>query len=52
MKNRLSARKCRLKKKNYMSELEKKLEDTQTELERLKTVIKKENHIENIITIV
>ncbi len=52
MKNRLSARKCRQKKKNYLGELERKLVETTTELEKLKNIQKNEKNIENIICIV
>jgi hypothetical protein len=50
MKNRLSARKCRQKKKNYMDDLNKKMEDTQKELDFYKKLVSKEKHIESMIS--
>jgi hypothetical protein len=50
MKNRLSARKCRQKKKTYMDDLQKKMEDTQRELEFYKKLVSKEKHIESMMS--
>jgi hypothetical protein len=50
MKNRLSARKCRQKKKNYMDDLHKKMEDTQNELDFYKKLVSKEKHIESMMS--
>ncbi len=52
MKNRLSARKCRQKKKYYVDELENKLIQLQTELEGYKKIQKKEKYLENMISLV
>jgi hypothetical protein len=50
MKNRLSARKCRQKKKSYVDGLEKRLSQLQNELDLLKKNQKKERHLENMIS--
>lgn len=50
MKNRLSARKCRQKKKSYIDGLEKRLHQMQNELDILKKNQKKEKHLENMIS--
>jgi hypothetical protein len=52
MKNRLSARKCRQKKKTYIQLLEGDIEDLKKELEKYKHVYKKEKQMENVISLV
>lgn len=52
MKNRLSARKCRQKKKNYVRTMEKKLAETEAELEKYKRIQKADYQTERIIDIV
>jgi hypothetical protein len=52
MKNRLSARKCRQKKKIYLGRLEQEMNELKSELERYKAMEKKEKNIENMIKMV
>jgi hypothetical protein len=52
MKNRLSARKCRQKKKNYVNVIEKELQDTKDELDKYKRMYKREKQIENLMNLV
>lgn len=49
MKNRLSARKCRQKKKSYVNTLEGELGNTQSELEKFRSIAKREKQVENVI---
>lgn len=46
MKNRISARRCREKKKNYMDEISKKLEECQGELKKYKDLQKNQKDFE------
>ena len=52
MKNRVSARKCRQKKKSYVQTLEKEVEDLQKELINLKSINSKEQQTERLINLV
>jgi hypothetical protein len=52
MKNRLSARKCRQKKKVYINALEKEICEMQLKLEKYQNIEKKEKQNENIFKIV
>ena len=49
MKNRISARKCRQKKKIYVKQMEEEIADLKSKLVRYKNIEKKENRIENMI---
>lgn len=51
-KNRLSARKCRLKKKSYIKQLEEEVEQYRLELSHYKNNSKKEKSFENYIHLV
>jgi hypothetical protein len=49
LKNRLSARKCRQKKKSYINGLEGQIRGLKDEIERLKQINKKEKNLEHMI---
>jgi hypothetical protein len=56
MKNRLSARKCRQKKKHYIKNLEKEIHDLRDELNKYKSIqtneMKLEYYIDQVIYII
>jgi hypothetical protein len=52
MKNRLSARKCRQKKKSYINGLESQIRNLKDEVDRYKQTNKKEKNIENLSNMV
>ena len=51
LKNRLSARKCRQKKKKYIISLEEQVKIYKEEIEKFKKEYEKKNHIENYFNI-
>ena len=51
MKNRLSARKCRQKKKIYIKQLEEQLKTYKDQIEYYKIEVNKNKSIENYISI-
>ena len=51
LKNRLSARKCRQKKKKYITNLEEQVKIYKEEIEKFKKENEKKNHIENYFNI-
>ena len=51
LKNRLSARKCRQKKKNYIKQLEEQVKSYKDQIEHFKSEINKEKSIENYMNI-
>jgi hypothetical protein len=52
MKNRLSARKCRQKKKSYVVGLEKQIVNLKDEIEKYKQIFKSEKTMEHMINLV
>jgi hypothetical protein len=52
MKNRLSARKCRKKKKIYVEQMEEEILDLKCQLEKYKSIEKKEKSLEGMIKMV
>jgi hypothetical protein len=52
MKNRLSARKCREKKKDYIKNMEYEINRLKSELDTYKNLQKKEKGLENLINLV
>jgi hypothetical protein len=52
MKNRLSAKKCRQKKKSYVSDLETQVKELQDELVKYKKIERKDKSLETAINLV
>jgi hypothetical protein len=49
MKNRISARKCRQKKKHYINNLENQIKHLKEDVEKYKQIMKKEKKMENLV---
>lgn len=52
LKNRISAKKCRLKKKEYYDNLENKVVKLEEELEKYKKLNKQKNSVDTLLEIV
>lgn len=52
LKNRLSAKKCRQKKKSYVETLESQIKDLQDELDRYQEMEKKDRSLQSLINLV
>lgn len=52
LKNRISARKCRQKKKEYYDSLETKVAGLEKELEKYKNLSKQRNSVESLMELV